>query len=59
MLEKIKALPKKVKIMITTAMVMCMTSAVAFAEGPTDTGMSMTTTQLQSIMSSVTGVILE
>lgn len=54
MIEKIKVLPKKAKIMLTTAMMMCMTSAVALAD---ESGMSMTTTELTSIMSSLTGVI--
>ena len=56
MIEKVKALPKKVKIMLTTAMLLCMTSAVALAEGG-EPATSMTTTHLQSIMSAVTGVI--
>lgn len=57
MFEKIKALPKKVKVMFTTAMMLCMGSAVALAEGPTDTNMTMSTTQLTSIMSAVTSQI--
>lgn len=52
MIEKIKALPKRQKSCSSTAMMMCMTSAVAFAEG--ETNMTMSTTQLQSIMTAIT-----
>ena len=56
MLEKFKSMPKKAKIMLTTAMMMCMTSAVALAEdttGATTFGVS----QLQTIISSITRTI--
>ena len=56
MLEKFKAMPKKAKIMLTTARMMCMTSAVALADeagSATDFGV----TQLQTIISSITGTI--
>lgn len=55
MFSKIKALPKKVKVMLTTVMMLCMGSAVALAD---ETGnMSFGTTQLQSILTSITSVI--
>lgn len=57
MLTKLKSLPKKIKIALTTAMIMCSTSAFAFAEGPTDTNMAMTTTQLKSITDAITANI--
>lgn len=50
--NKLTALPKKAKVMLTTAMMMCFGSAVAFAEGEAD--MTMSTTQLQSIMTAIT-----
>lgn len=57
MLEKISALPKKAKIMVTTAMMMCMTSAIAFADEGLSTGMEFTVTNLKSIISAVTGIV--
>ena len=58
MIEKTKALPKKVKIMLTTAMMLCMTSAVALAEGgETVTGMIMGPEQAGQIMTAITSTI--
>lgn len=57
MLEKIKALPKKVKVMLTTAMMLCMTSAVALAEGESATGMVMGAEQAGQIMTAITSTI--
>ena len=56
MFNKIKALPKKVKIMLTTAMMMCMTSAVALAE-ESATGMVMGAEQAGQIMTAITSTI--
>lgn len=56
MFNKLKALPKKIKVALTTAMIMCTTSAMALAE-ETGTNMTMSTTQLKTIMDSVTGTV--
>lgn len=58
MLEKIKALPKKAKVMLTTAIMLCMGSAVALAEGgETATGMVMGAEQAGQIMTAITSTI--
>ena len=57
MLEKIKALPKKVKIMLTTAMMLCMGSAVALADETAGTGMVMGAEQAGQIMTAITSTI--
>lgn len=57
MFNKLKALPKKIKVALTTAMIMCTTSALAFAEDVGGTNMTMTTTQLKSITDAITNNI--
>ncbi len=57
MFAKLKALPKKWKVMLTTAMMMCMTSAVALAEEPAGAGMTFTVSNLTSIISAITGIV--
>ena len=55
-LEKIKALPKKAKVLLTTASMMCLGSAVAFAEDTT-TSMVMGAEQAGQIMTAITSTI--
>lgn len=55
-LEKIKALPKKAKVLLTTASMMCFGSAVAFAEGEATT-MVMGAEQAGQIMTAITSTI--
>ena len=57
MFNKIKALPKKVKVMLTTAMMLCMTSAVALADDTAGTGMVMGAEQAGQIMTAITSTI--
>ena len=56
-LEKIKALPKKAKVLLTTASMMCLGSAVAFAEEVPATGMVMGAEQAGQIMTAITTTI--
>lgn len=55
MLSKLKTLPTKIKVALTTAMMMCTTSALAFADE--GTAMTMDVAQLETITNSITGVI--